>query len=63
MEPSILLVVFMGVTFALVGVTKLVTNHGIPLPILAMSGGTVLALAASHVGRQARVPSALPATT
>jgi hypothetical protein len=54
MGPSLLLVVFTGVTFALVGVTKLVTGHGVLLTLLAVVGGSVLALAASHVGRQVR---------
>jgi hypothetical protein len=54
MAPSVLLVVFAGVTLALVGVTKLVTGHGVLLTLLAMVGGSVLALAASHVGRQVR---------
>ena len=54
MEPSILLVVFIGVTVALVGVAKLVTVHGVLLPLSAIVGGSVLALAATNLGRLIR---------
>jgi hypothetical protein len=54
MEPSILLVVFVGVTVALVGVTKLITEHGVFLPMLSIIGGSVLALAATNIDRLLR---------
>jgi hypothetical protein len=63
MDPSILLVAFIGVTVALVGVAKLVTVHGVLLPLTAIVGGSVLALAATNIGRQIRdeSPAAPPA--
>jgi hypothetical protein len=54
MEPSILLVVFIGVTVALVGVVKLVSVQGALLPLSAIVGGSVLALAATNISRQIR---------
>jgi hypothetical protein len=62
MGPCILLVVFIGVTMAVVGVAKLVTVHGVLLPLSAIVGGSVLAIAATNVGRLVRdeaEPSAL----
>ena len=62
MRPCILLVAFIGVTMALVGVAKLVTVHGVLLPLSAIVGGSVLAIAATNVGRLIRdeaEPSAL----